>query len=176
VSGLVDCFFWSPDSGLVVGRASDALVERILFTGDGGATWSIRYTGVRPDSWCWKISFPSRRVGYVSVETAGEDTHCLKTTDRGETWFEVPAPGAYNMQGIGFATESLGWIAHSRLLRTTDGGATWSPETIGTRINRIRFLRPELGYAAGATIYKYSTMTPVRPQSITQVKARYGSN
>ena len=79
------------------------------------------------------------------------------------------------MQGIGFATESLGWVAHANLLRTTDGGATWSRELVGLYINRIRFLRTDLGYASGRTIYKFSNVTPVRPQSMTQVKARYRS-
>lgn len=172
-STLVDCRFFGPDSGFVVGAYN--FVPRILFTPDGGKTWQIRHTGARYDTWCWKISFPSRRVGYVSVQMGGgPGLHCLKTLDGGVTWSEVPVPVRLSdMQGIGFVTETLGWAAGRGPMRSTDGGVTWEDDPIGIRINRIRFLTSGLGYASGATIYKYDGKTSIEPSTLSKIKTKF---
>jgi len=181
-TGLVDCHFFSPDSGFVVGSVGTAWVtdwrEVILFTADGGETWETRYTGKHLESWCWKISFPSRRVGYVSVESANPQTptHCLKTEDGGRTWNEVrlSETGSFFMQGIGFVTEQQGWAGGTGALQwTSDGGLIWEDAAWGTRINRFRFLGPKLGYAAGRTIYKFSDPDAVPPLSFTGIKRKW---
>ena len=49
--GLIDCYFWSPDSGLVVGHNGnpwDSGNAVILFTPDGGQTWQNLHTTSRP--------------------------------------------------------------------------------------------------------------------------------
>jgi photosystem II stability/assembly factor-like uncharacterized protein len=175
-TGLVDCYFFTPDSGIVVGRVfTTATVTRILATDDGGTTWSIRHTGTLPDAWCWKISFVNRTLGYVSVQTFGANSHCLKTLDGGATWNELPI-GENDVEGIGFLSESLGWVANHRLVRTTDGGRTWASELAGSFVNRMRFLGPNVGYAAGSTIYKLAPSTPVRAQTLSEVKKRFRTN
>src|SRR5262249_49120264 len=135
-SRLIDCRFTAPDSGMVVGGVDvdSSSVARILSTGDGGRTWSVRYTGHWPNSWCWKISFPTRQVGWVSVEMFEGNTHCLRTEDGGETWMEVEVfADARDLQGIGFATPTLGWAPP---FRTQDGGVTWELNSFGFAINR----------------------------------------
>ena len=55
---LVDCYFYSPDSGFVVGSSSsdyDTGQAWVLFTSDGGNTWATRYAGNRSGELCWKI-------------------------------------------------------------------------------------------------------------------------
>lgn len=176
-SRLIDCRFTDADSGLVAGGVDTqdgGVVSRILSTADGGETWTVRHTGRWNDSWCWKISFPSRRVGYVSVQTHEGKTHCLKTEDGGESWVELlVSPVAEDTEGIGFATASLGWACGFQIFRTTDGGTTWERDPIGRNINRIRFLSPTLAYASGRTIYKYSLPTSVQPSTVGAIKSRY---
>ena len=178
-TGLVDCYFFSPDSGFVVGRVGTGWLTdwqaRVLFTPDGGTTWETRYTGTHLQSLGWKISFPSRRVGYVSVESfdVTTPTHCLKTEDGGSTWTEVvlTSTGSLDMQGIGFVTEQMGWVGGlGQMRRTTDGGLHWVPVDWGEDVNRFRFLSPQLGYASGRTIYKYSEPSAVQPTTFTRVK------
>ena len=155
---VVDCWFVTPDSGFVVGGtpAGGEVKPLILFTPDAGRTWQTRYTGVDPGDYCWKIFFVTRQVGYVSIQ----GTAVLKTTDSGLTWVRKPVPGIDGIQGIGFATEKLGWVDGfvGSSMMTTDGGDTWEPAVIGQpdpAVDRFQMLSETLGYAAGTTIYKY---------------------
>jgi len=111
---LVDCYFFSADSGFVVGAMGTTFQDqrtRVLFTADGGKKWSVRFTGTRPSELCWKISFPKRNTGYVSIEAFNQGaTYFLKTTDGGVTWKEkVLSNTLRDVQGIGFMNEKWGW-------------------------------------------------------------------
>lgn len=160
---LVDCYFYSKDSGYVVGGSLadfSAGTARVLFTSDGGATWATRYAGTRPGELCWKIQFISPSVGYVSIETfLGGPTYYLKTTDAGVTWNdELFLATSFDVQGLGFASESLGWLGGwgGDTYETTDGGSSWHLAGFGYILNRFRFLSPSLAYAVGQTVFKYS--------------------
>ncbi len=170
---LVDCYFSSPDSGIVVGGTNLDLRQSrciVLFTANGGTTWSVRHVGSRMNEWCWKISFPSRNVGYISLERlwdSGDTTqvYFLKTTNRGVTWAEkLFLTRHYDEEGIGFVTDSLGWIGgwatpsypNAPTYETTDGGETWRVMDFGRNVNRFRRMNDTLAYAAGIRIYKYS--------------------
>ena len=139
---LIDCYFFSPDSGFVVGGVGPTptsflsdLNAVILFTSDGGNTWETRYRTNRTNEWCWKISFPTSNVGYVSIE--GSDFF-LKTTDGGITWQEKRLTNNLTrQQGVGFITNTLGWIGGDKTFETTDGGDTWDIATFAIRKSEI---------------------------------------
>lgn len=163
--GLVDCFFFNPDSGFVVGNigtgiGSDTTYARVLFTSDGGATWSIRYSGSRPSERCWKIQFLTGTTGYVSIEKfSSGGVYYLKTTDGGVTWSdELFLNTPYHVQGIGFISDSVGWLGGwgGDTYETTDTGASWHLAGFGQIVNRFRLLGDTLAYAVGQTVYKYS--------------------
>ncbi|MBI3789062.1 MAG: hypothetical protein HY276_12510 [Ignavibacteriales bacterium] len=87
---LVDCRFFSPDSGYIVGGVGTGQdlsnrKARILFTSDGGTTWQIRYTGTRSGEWCWKLFFTNRTTGYASIEpfSTSQPGYYLKTVNGG---------------------------------------------------------------------------------------------
>jgi len=166
--GLLDCYFFTPDSGIAVGHTGPVNSSSsgvVLFTSDRGNTWQIRYTTSRLGEWCWKINFPTRQVGYVSLQrNSGAPVTFLKTTDGGVTWVEKQfLATAYYVQGIGFASTTKGWIGGNSSLptyATTDGGDTWFQEPFGVRVNRFRMFNDTLGYAVGQTVYKYSRQLP----------------
>ena len=167
-SGLVDCYFFHADSGFVVGAADGTELQNrvvvVLFTADGGKTWSVRHQGTRRGELGWKISFPSRQVGYVSIEafTPGP-VYILKTTNGGVTWQDVRFRDTLlDEQGIGFVNENVGWVGGwgNPTYATIDGGNTWQLADFGMNLNRFRFLSDTLAYAVGQTVYKYS-ITPV---------------
>ncbi|MDZ7269120.1 MAG: T9SS type A sorting domain-containing protein [candidate division KSB1 bacterium] len=163
-AGLIDVYFFHPDTGLAVGLTNvthDNSSGVILFTSDGGATWEKRFTTSRTGEWCWKISFPTRRTGYVSLQRNSlAPIYFLKTSDGGRTWQEkLFSPDYYFVQGIGFIDEQHGWIGGNSsqpTYETRDGGATWQSAGFGARVNRFRFLGDTLGYAVGRLVYKYS--------------------
>ena len=168
-AGLIDVYFFAPDSGYAVGLTNSDHARSggvILFTGDGGATWEKRFTTTRTGEWFWKLSFPSRNVGYVSLQR-NNDTPIffVKTTDGGLTWEEKVFSLSYQfIQGIGFLTEDLGWIGGNSsfpTFETTDGGDSWHSAEFGSRMNRIRFLGDTLAYAVGRRVYRYKVQSPV---------------
>jgi photosystem II stability/assembly factor-like uncharacterized protein len=155
---LIDCHFFSRDSGIVVGgskKITDSSQAVLLFTSDGGNTWSERYRGERKGEWFWKISFPNDRVGYISIESMKAPTHGIKTTDKGLTWTDMPISSKhFTIQGIGFVNEKVGWVGgwDMKALETKDGGITWTESSIVNNINRFRFFGDTLGYVSGISI------------------------
>jgi photosystem II stability/assembly factor-like uncharacterized protein len=178
-SGLIDAKFFDKDTGFVT-ASSITKKAMLLSTFDGGASWQIRYQSTRADTeGVWKIVFPSRQIGYASIENWNisanpHQNHFLKTTDGGMTWTEMPFVSPYDLQGIGFINDSVGWIGgdfESRTYKTTDGGITWakdygfgtttppynSPGFACFSINRFRRFGDTLMYASGNTVYKLQT-------------------
>ncbi len=164
--GLVDCYFWSADSGIIVGQTliHDSVHSAlILFTSDGGNHWVKRFEGTGINERCWKISFPSQDIGYVSVES-GYRGYLLKTTNKGVTWKQVMVPNSYILQGVGFLDDSVGWTGgwdnSSTGYVTTNGGKNWKTAGIGKNINRFHFFGDSLGYCSGQSIFKMTLSKP----------------
>ena len=152
---LVDVYFNDARSGLIVGGTARGPASRVvvLGTADSGKTWSIRHQGTDPGEWAWKISFPTRQVGYVSVQSAARGK-LLKTVDGGVHWEELIVPGAPSLQAVGFLTSEVGWVSGPRgTWRTTDGGATWSKAGAKQYLNRI-IVRDSNAYGVGDRIYR----------------------
>jgi photosystem II stability/assembly factor-like uncharacterized protein len=168
---LIDARFTSPTDGIVIGgSAANPMVCTILHTGDGGKTFQTVFTSKTIDSLCWKISFPSPMVGYVSVQDTdtGPPTFA-KTTDGGMTWVEKPLPTnpskLFPGIGVGFITDDIGWISPEDpalpVYRTADGGETWQEDSaLKAPINRFRFVDPATSYAIGAAIWKLTVTVP----------------
>ncbi len=152
---LVDCYFWTADSGIVVGGSGYTQGNAVVIkTTNGGVTWQRVHKTTRSGEWCWKISFISRNTGFISIENK---PYFLKTTNNGDNWTDLQTP-TFEAQGIGFINENTGWIGgwFNGIYETTNGGANWSLGVLGRNFNRFRFLSDTLGYAVGGNVYKYS--------------------
>jgi photosystem II stability/assembly factor-like uncharacterized protein len=134
------CASSSSDTG-----AGEAL---ILHTTDGGKNWTPVYRSGRKFENCWKMHFPSRRVGYATVQSYNEDPAntkrvVIKTTNGGKSWTELPlvtAPGVQQF-GIGFVDEKHGWVGcRANGYETRDGGKSWSAVEFGRAVNKIRIV------------------------------------
>ncbi len=177
--GLIDGHFFNKDTGLITGGANDN-TALILYTTDGGTSWTTVYHATRVDTErVWKIYFPSRNIGYATIEYEGSltayNTWFLKTIDGGLTWTEHPFIANYDLEGLGFINDSTGWIGGDFLTGTYithDGGNTWAIDATfgvatppyetaptGFSINRFRSFGDTLMYASGNTIYKLNTNT-----------------
>lgn len=157
---LVDCHFFSPDSGFAVGGSPAPTQGQshpvILLTTDRGETWQTVHHGSQNGSYGWKIFFQSRKNGWVSAYHTGS-AQVFKTTDGGLHWVEQQVPNNDGLEGIGFASETLGWTdGWGTASQTVNGGQTWTPvDLAGNFNNRFVMFGDSVGYAAGRTIMKY---------------------
>lgn len=147
---ILDVKFFDAENGLVCAATSDDIEKAnalILRTSDGGQTWTRAYQSARPFENCWKMSFPSREVGYATVQNYQEGTTkrvVVKTTDGGKTWSELPLTDDARVRefGVGFVDERWGWVGTTISgFETRDGGATWAPVQMGQAVNKIRIVR-----------------------------------
>jgi photosystem II stability/assembly factor-like uncharacterized protein len=165
---ILDVLFTDERTGFICGATSANVEESrglILRTRDGGATWREVYRGGRPWELTWKAAFPSKRVGYVTVQSYNPDKTVTgrvvaKTVDGGERWTELPVVDdhAWRAFGVGFADERTGWLGGSTTgMQTRDGGLTWTPVEMGRAVNKIRVVRADDGrraiYAIGAELH-----------------------
>ncbi len=160
---LIDVKFFTADSGFVTGGKGpyNTSVPVILFTSDGGKTWTTKFAGtnIATRQAVWKISFTNRNHAVASFNQESSYLQFAKTTDGGMSWnlFTQAINPSMFTQGIGFINENTGWIGGgSRTFYTTNGGANWTVNTFGTEVNRIRFYSDTLGYASGSSFYKYT--------------------
>jgi len=181
VSSLIDCYFWSKDSGIVVGgfNTSSYTVGKsvVMRTTNGGATWQRTYISSRTEEWGWKISFVSRDVGYVSIERHTGLAYIIKTTNSGLDWAEKVFR-TYDEEGIGFINENTGWIGGwtGPTFKTTNGGNNWYQTNWGYYINRFRFINDTLAYAVGDRVYKYLRSSEITPVTKFAAIGDYGKS
>jgi photosystem II stability/assembly factor-like uncharacterized protein len=168
----LDVKFFDEANGLVF-CGSDAAVERsnalILRTTDGGRSWAPVYRSARPFELTWKASFPSRDVGYATVQNYNPDAtvnqrYVVKTRDGGKTWTELPlvADHAVREFGIAFVNDNEGWVGTTTSgFETRDGGRSWRRFDFGRAVNKIRVLPQDNGafsaFAIGVELWKYTS-------------------
>ncbi len=163
-----DVHFWNRNVGFIA-AASDADVSQsnavILMTQDGGKSWNRVWQSSRPYELTWKISFPSRDVGFVTIQSYNPDPmiaerFVAKTIDGGKTWTEIPLISDPKVRefGIGFLDEKRGWVgATPNGFQTLDGGLTWERVQMGNAVNKIRLLKTNggyVGYAIGVDVHR----------------------
>ncbi len=192
VAMIVDVKFFDEMNGIVF-AGSDPEIERshavIVATHDGGKTWEKVYQSSRNHEMMWKGSFPSRQVGYATVQNYSADKNeaqriVVKTKDGGKTWQELPLVKDFAVRefGVGFANENLGWVGTTQGgFETQDGGASWKKVELGRYVNKIRILPDGKGsfsaYAIGADLYQFGIAPanlPVSPASPTSTTPTVG--
>ncbi|MEO5572844.1 MAG: YCF48-related protein [Bacteroidia bacterium] len=115
---LEDAYFFSPDTGYIVGWYSPFTG----YTNNGGLNWSDYSLG----QW-FSIDFPSHQTGYI----VGWG-NLIKTTDGGATWNNITSSliqnsGLYSMD---FTDENTGYACgqYGVIIKTTNGGITSTNE------------------------------------------------
>ena len=164
-SKLVDIHFINADTGFVSGTASNYLEGGIiLYTADGGKTWSIKHKTLIKGDYIWKMQTPDGKHYYGSVEANvfADNTRFVESKDGGMTWNTKKIKGGYNyIQAIGFIDSLTGWIGgNSLLLQTTDGGLNWDTITVGSTYNRFLKMNDSTAFLTGNKIYKYKKRKP----------------
>lgn len=185
IAMIVDVKFFDARNGVIYGGSDTDLSKShavIITTHDGGAHWTRAYESKRPAELIWKGAFPTRHVGYATIQSYDTDPNATqrrvaKTTDGGKTWKELPLVDDKEVTefGVGFANADLGWVGTTKGgFETKDGGRHWEHVEMGRVTNKIRVL-PDgehfTAYAIGSDIYKYTSEDlPVVPSATATVK------
>jgi photosystem II stability/assembly factor-like uncharacterized protein len=160
---ILDVKFLDAMTGFVCAATNSDLGQSealILRTGDGGKSWKPVYQSGRKFENVWKMCWPSKRVGYATVQSYDEaptNTHrvIVKTTDGGRSWRELPLVTAAGVQefGIGFVDEKRGWVGcKAGGYETRDGGKSWAAIDFGRAVNKVRIVRGDGGVARAFAI------------------------
>ncbi len=167
---ILDVKFVSEQVGFIAG-ASDVEVEKshalILRTQDAGRTWQRVYESSRPWELTWKIAFPTKADGFVTIQSYDENPlnikrFVAKTSDGGLHWTEMLVDQDHSLQefGIAFIDAKRGWLGgRTHGYETLNGGLSWKPIDFGAAVNKIRIVPEETGtdiYAIGSSVYKVS--------------------
>ena len=117
---LFDIKMFNKIEGFACAASSDDMATSnavILKTKDGGKTWKKVYQSKRPFECTWKASFPTKKVGYVTIQSYNPDEkvnqqHVAKTIDSGKTWKELDlvADAKSREFGVGFIDENHGFV------------------------------------------------------------------
>ena len=163
-----DVHFFNRNEGFIA-AASHADVAQsnavILATADGGKSWREAYRSTRPYELTWKISFPTREVGYVTLQSydpdpSAKERFVAKTTDGGRSWTEILLSSDPRVRefGVAFLDPLRGWVgAVPHGFQTIDGGASWEPAAMGNAVNKIRLIPTEaghVGFAIGTQVHR----------------------
>jgi photosystem II stability/assembly factor-like uncharacterized protein len=165
---LFDIYMFNSKKGVACG-ATDSDISKsnalMLSTLDGGRTWKETFRSSRPFETTWKVSFPTPKIGYTTLQSYNPDTnysqqHFVKTTDGGQTWTEMPLVKDIGARpfGIGFINEKEGFIGTMRSgFQTKDSGKTWAKVELGKAANKFRIVpynNRKRMYAIGVNIYR----------------------
>jgi photosystem II stability/assembly factor-like uncharacterized protein len=131
--------FVDNNTGWVVGG------NGIIFkTTDGGNSWYCKSNLVTTAD-LNSVFFTDIQFGWI----AGEDGTILHTTNSGANWVKQSVPSTSNLNSIYFIDDYLGWCAGVGLLKTTDGGSSWSSHHTYANLNSVYFVGLNNGWAVG---------------------------
>ena len=74
---LLDIKMFDKDNGIICGATSADIAQSnalVLKTSDGGNTWKKVYQSKRPYETAWKLSFPTRDVGELTIQSYNPNT------------------------------------------------------------------------------------------------------
>jgi photosystem II stability/assembly factor-like uncharacterized protein len=106
-----------------------------------GWTWQ----NIGSYDYLYSVYFTNLNTGWA----VGSDI-IYKTTDSGETWFQVYNESVGYLWSVYFINENIGWVVGDTMLKTTNGGSTWQGQTIGESFSfaslSIQFANASVGW------------------------------
>ncbi len=171
-SSIIDLHFINKDTGFATGKSKFPFATGIiLYTTDGGVTWTYKYSGDYGSQYCWKIQKLTPLIYYVAVEDLlNTPPKILRSLDGGMTWkILFVSTIKYNIEGVGFIDPLHGWTGGdvNKSFETKDGGVTWDSIPVCPRMNRVFRLNDTTMFASGNQIWKYNgrSLYPALPDT-----------
>ena len=167
---LTDIHFCDSSCGYAVGYSGT-----ILKTTNGGTSWFSQSSDPTYD--LYSTDFVDALIGYAvggDFRVFGYNYKILKTTDGGLNWVEKPIPGDYqswsSLNTVEFVDANTGWIGcgvggdigEGSILKTTDGGETWTEQNFSllkkTKVNDRENYHPDDGNGIRSIFFKDSNI------------------
>ena len=147
-NNLNSLYFVDANTGYAVGD-SGAIVK----TADGGMNWESKNSGTT--QFLRSVHFPANDIGYIV-----SDALILKTTDEGDSWNQQSEMPVYNFgKSVYFTDAETGFIVgehddgdppvYGFIMKTVDGGSTWSNPNESMSQYAVHFPDPNTGYSVG---------------------------
>ncbi len=166
---LRSIYFLDLQRGFAVGEHGT-----ILKTTDGGASWLPQASPIQRNFNA--ITFINDSTGYIVGGNSARDSirTILQTTDAGGNWSVLKDELGGWLTDIYFLNSDTGFISgyQSTLLRTNDGGSTWSPEVISAAasdeyFNTVSFHDNTFGVIGGryGRVYVYTSSAVPQAQT-----------
>ena len=136
----VDLFKVSSPDGIHVWAAGEGV---ILYSGNGGAGWSNQIPSGYEDIHLQGVAAPDAQTVWVTGGPKDGYPTILKSVDGGASWIrqsggDVTTPGYNHILGISALDENNAWAIGGSdssegwfILKTADGGDTWTLQTTG---------------------------------------------
>jgi len=160
-SRLNSVFFVNTTHGWAVGETGT-----VIRTTDGGTTWQTLPNNITRH--LLEVWFLDTTTGFATSNTANvggqNQSFIYKTTDGGATWAPIaisnstttpPGASVRNLNAIQFINANIGYVvgAQRELVRTTDGGVTWTrsnpvPSPAALALNSVHFTSATNGWVA----------------------------
>ncbi len=125
----------------------------LLATTDGGMNWSERFSAGHSIS---GIKFVDRLNGWI--HTFNNPSQLFRTSDGGVTWDSCWSDTTF-LYGMSFTDALHGWLIEypNVILRTTDGGSSWSRNPLNYEASYIDFVDSLQGYLSSSSNGLYRT-------------------
>jgi len=167
---LNSVYFTDATTGYAVGSGV------ILKTTDSGATW-IAVPDFGIGEYCTSVYFPSKTTGYIMAIGSNNN---YKTTNAGSTWVPQLYPTNNHVQSVFFTDTLTGYAAGYNILKTTDGGVSWTEHGGGNGggngFESVYFVNKDTGYAVDQAGLIAKTVDSGNNWALTVVKVPEGVN
>ncbi|MBX2894238.1 MAG: hypothetical protein KF763_02255 [Cyclobacteriaceae bacterium] len=171
--------FWNAQEGVIYGDPIDGRMF-LLFTKDGGKTWSEPALKTRPQLNTGEASFAASGTGIrcydkhkLIIATGGKTSRLFISDNRGKTWRNSAPPALQGKESAGIFSVSfqnkMGVVVGGDFVQdsvktknsffTRDGGKTWYEAAIAPNGYRecVEFISPQVLVTTGPTGTEYST-------------------
>jgi photosystem II stability/assembly factor-like uncharacterized protein len=140
--------FFNENLGYVLGYGG------VYKTDNAGRDWVNNWLPVVPYRGAWDMSFPDDRTGYLlgSRYTDPDPSLLYRTTNGGASWAAVAGSKASILKtvlAICFVDGTTGWAGGGVIMKTTDGGETWTTQVPVATVREFYFHSAARGFAVG---------------------------
>jgi photosystem II stability/assembly factor-like uncharacterized protein len=140
--------FFSENLGYVLGYGG------VYKTENAGQDWVNNWLPVVPNRGAWGMSFVDDTTGYLlgSRYTDPDPPILYRTTNGGASWTGVAGSKASVLRtvlAICFVDGMTGWAGGGVIMKTTDGGETWTTQVPIATVREFYFLSAANGFAVG---------------------------